>query len=770
MILSIITDVLQGRVEKMRREATINSNWCFTREQISGMPESVAGWERVDLPHTWNSYDGQDGGADYFRGQCFYLKDINIPSVVSGRMYYIEFGAVASECTVYINGSEAARHSGGYSLFRADITPYITAGKNTVLVRVSNESRSDIYPQMADFTFFGGIHRSVRLIEVERTHFDMDCYGSRGVCVYSDVHDGEAVLYLKGYVCNAEKGDSVRFILKDADGQGVAEAFCDASDANCSISLGSVHLWQGTKDPYLYTVTAQVIRKNDVIDSICMTHGFRSFYIDPQKGFYLNGVLTPLRGVSRHGDRYCKGLALSLEDHIKDAELIREVGANTVRLAHYQHDEEFYALCDRYGFIVWAEIPFISRMSPDPKAHEGCMRQMRELIYQCFNHTCICFWGISNEITIGGSTEGLLKNLNSLNDLAHSLDSTRVTTMAQVTMLPMEDEQNSLTDILAYNHYFGWYLGSLSDNEAWLDEFHKKYPERALGLSEYGCEAIISYHSAEPRMGDYTEEYQCLYHEHMLRVLEERPWIWGSYVWNMFDFACDSRDEGGVAGRNNKGLVSYDRAIKKDSFYACKSYWSDEPFVHICSRRYYERAEEKIDVKVYSSCDSVSLTVNGESMGKLGGKHVFIFRGVSLKMGENTLTAHSGRQSDCVIIRRVSCESDGFVCADVSVGEVSNWFEGRSAGTAESMTFREGFYSVRSTVRQILGSERAGDMLAAALASATRMNVKKNMLMMMADQTPEQLITAMKPKDIDADEVLKMINFELQSIPIEQER
>lgn len=751
----------------MRREASINSNWCFTKEKISGMPESVSGWERVDLPHTWNAYDGQDGGADYFRGECWYIKDINIPCVMPSRCYYLEFGAVASECTVYINGNEATRHRGGYSLFRADITSYITSGKNTVSVRVSNEFYSDIYPQMADFTFFGGIHRGVKLIEVDKTHFDMEHFGSRGICVHSDVTDTGAVLYLKGYVSGACDGDVVRFLLSNADGKNIAEACCGADDANCSLSLESVHLWQGIKDPYLYTVTAQIIRKNDVLDSISVTHGFRSFYVDPQKGFYLNGVLTPLRGVSRHGDRYCKGLALSYDDHLRDAELIREVGANTVRLAHYQHDEDFYSLCDRYGFIVWAEIPFISKMSTDPAAHEGCTVQMRELICQSFNHTCICFWGISNEITIGGTAEGLVKNLNSLNDLVHSLDSTRVTTMAQVTMLPMEDGQNQITDILAYNHYFGWYVGSFSDNEAWLDEFHKKYPRRALGLSEYGCEGIISYHSQNPKMGDYTEEYQCLYHEHMLNILEERPWIWGSYVWNMFDFACDSRDEGGVAGRNNKGLVSYDRAIKKDAFYACKAYWSGEPFVHICSRRYYGREGEAIDVKVYSNCDGVSLSVNGKKVGSVSGKHVFYFRDVRLDMGYNTLTAQSARQSDSIVIRRVSEESESFVCPDTVGGEVENWFEGKQYDMTVGTVSDPRYYSVRCTVRQILGSERAGDILAAALASATGLKVKKAMLMMMADQTPEQIIVAMKPKDIDTDVALRLIDQALQEIPIE---
>lgn len=760
----------------MRKEVIINNGWYFTKEKQTSLPVCPKGWEKVSLPHTWNAYDGQDGGADYFRGECFYLKELEFSQILDSRLYYIEFGAVASQCKVYLNGQLVTQHKGGYSRFRANITPYIKGGKNILAVCADNSPTSDIYPQMADFTFYGGIHRSVKLIEVESTHFDLDFYGADGLEAYSDIFDeddgyAKAILHLKSYVVSPQPDDCVRYIVYNGEGGVVAEVFCGADTPETTLELERVRLWQGIKNPYLYGVEAQIIRRNEVLDNVSISHGFRSFFVDSEKGFFLNGELTPLRGVSRHGDRHNKGLALSLEDHIRDAMLISEVGANTVRLAHYQHAEEFYELCDRYGFVVWAEIPFISKMNNDPEAHKNCILQMKELIYQNFNHPSICFWGISNEITIGGSSDTLVKNLNDLNDLVHSLDKTRITTMAQVSMLPQDDEQNQITDILAYNHYFGWYGGQLSDNEKWFDEFHRKYPDRAIGISEYGCEGIISYHNESPRMGDYSEEYQAKYHEHMLNLLHSRDWIWGSYVWNMFDFGCDARDEGGVSGRNNKGLVSFDRAIKKDSFYICKAYWSDEPFVHICSKRYRERESKKINIKVYSNCDSVSLYVNGKDMGSVEGKYVFEFTDVRLSYGINTITAKSGGLEDTTVVCRVQKEPEGFVLKEDNQGFVGNWFDGKEESDPGELTFNEGYYSIKNTIREILDSNEAGDILAHALSSIMGMNIKKSMLMIMSEQTPETMLENDQIKQkigIESEKAIRLVNSELQKIRIKK--
>jgi len=368
-----------------------------------------------------------------------------------------------------------------------------------------------------------------------------------------------------------------------------------------SLKIDNVHLWNGLEDPFLYCLNVKLVRHNEVLDNVELNHGIREYYVDPDKGFFLNGKSLPLRGVSRHQDRLGKGNALDDMDHFDDLDLILNIGANSVRLAHYQQDDYFYELCDRYGLIVWAEIPFISRMNKDAKAHENAMEQMKELIYQNYNHSSICFWGISNEITIAGDIPGLTDNLRELDELVKSIDKTRLTTMAQVSMLPMDSDHNQITDILAYNLYFGWYGGKYTDNEVWFDKFRAMHPNRAVGLSEYGCEGIISWHSNTPECKDYTEEYQAEYHEHMAKLLAERPEIWGSYVWNMFDFGCDARDEGGVKGRNNKGMVTFDRKIKKDAFYLYKAYWSDDYFAHITGKRYALRHQNVIDIKVYSN-------------------------------------------------------------------------------------------------------------------------------------------------------------------------
>lgn len=752
----------------MRKEATINENWFFTKQKQMSVPRSAPGWEKINLPHTWNAHDGQDGGADYYRGECWYLKEIEFSHVCPEKLYYIEFAAVASKCTVYVNGVKVCEHKGGYSKFRANITQQIKSGKNIISVCADNSPQSDIYPQMADFTFYGGIHRGVKILEVARAHFDLDFYGGCGVQVYSVIDDGNnAELHIKSFIKGYEQGDCVRYSLIDAGDKQVCEVYTPAEDGETVINLENIHLWQGVRDPYLYKITAQILRHNDVLDNVSISYGFRSFYVDAEKGFFLNGESMPLRGVSRHGDRSGVGIALTYDDHKRDAELIYEVGANAVRLAHYQHDEYFYELCDRYGFVVWAEIPFISKMNEDVAAHENCLSQMKELIYQNYNHPCICFWGISNEITIGGYPQGLVENLRELNCLVHELDKTRLSTMAQVSILPMEDEQNSITDILAYNHYFGWYKGQLSDNEEWLDTFHKKYPKSALGLSEYGCEGIVSYHTKTPHSGDYTEEYQALYHEHMLSVLQKRDWIWGSFVWNMFDFGCDARDEGGVSGRNNKGLVSFDRAIKKDSFYICRAFWSNQPFVHICSKRYALRSGESTSVKVYSNCDSVTLFVNGIEVESISGKHVFEFEDVALRYGNNTVVVKSGSCKDITVIKRVDKEPESYTLTEEETA-VANWFEIASDNPPE-LEFRDGYYSVKMTIREILESPEAGDMFVSMMASVSGMKIKKTMFMMMADQTPEELILGSVGTSVSSDKVqkiLKQLNAELQKISI----
>lgn len=491
--------------------------------------------------------------------------------------------------------------------------------------------------------------------------------------------------------------------------------------------------------------------------------------MDPEKGFFLNGIPTPLRGVSRHQDRLGQGNALTEEDHLEDAYMIAELGANTVRLAHYQHNQAFYDACDALGLVVWAEIPFISVMSKDPKGHDNCRQQMKELIYQNYNHPCICFWGISNEITIGGDRPGLQENLEDLNKLVKELDSTRLTTMAQVSALPKESRHNQITDVLSYNHYFGWYGGDYTQNEKWLDEFHQMYPDRTLGISEYGCEGIISWHTDDPKCKDYTEEYQAEYHEHMAKIIDERPYLWATHIWNMFDFGCDARDEGGVKGRNNKGLVTLDRKVKKDAYYIYKAYWSEEPFVHITGRRYALRPYDHMTVKVYSNQKQVTLYVNGKSAGTQEGNKIFLFENIALDQDINVITAKAeGCPADTVTFTKVSQPYAGYVRPvdeeDEGAG-VKNWFEGVDEnGELPEMTFNESYYSVRDFVSEILTNEEAAEILVSAINTYGTMKTKRSMLGILSGVPVEDLAEMYASDKEKRERLLRLANAELQKV------
>lgn len=752
----------------MRQYKVLQNHWFFTKKNLRKAPDSLPkDWEEVSLPHTWNNRDGQDGGSDYHRGRCWYVRELHIEP--SFELVYLEFQAASSACEVYLNGKKVTEHEGGYSTFRADITPYLKEKENILAVMVDNEHLDSIYPQMADFTFYGGLYREVSLIYVRKTHFDLDYYGSEGVTVSSKITgDRQALVSFHAYVTNPMEGDQVCFTVYDEEGVETASVTRPAvEDTTAQLTLSGLHLWQGTEDPYLYTIDAVILHCNEAADIVRVRHGFREFSVNPQKGFFLNGRLTPLRGVSRHQDRLELGNALTFLEHLEDAQLIRELGANTVRLAHYQHSQDFYDLCDEMGFIVWAEIPFISRMNSAPGAHENCIRQMKELILQNYNHSSICFWGIANEITIGGNPPGLIENLKDLNNLAHRLDDTRLTTMAQVTMLPMEDEQNQITDVVSYNHYFGWYSGSYYDNEKWLDAFHKMHPNRALGISEYGCEGILSYHSDSPKAGDYSEEYQAEYHEHMAKIIGERPWLWATHIWNMFDFGCDARDEGGVAGRNNKGLVTFDRRIKKDSFYLYQAYWSQEPMIHICGKHYAVRTGSSITVKVYSNLSEVELFVNGASAGKKEGYRVFTFPDIPLPMGFTTITATSGHYSDTTCFERTLETPASYTFVEEEHADcVTNWFDSADLETDREMTFHEGFYSVQDTIDVLLQDKDACEITVNAVSSLMKRKVKKTMLQIMGGQKLTDLTSMSTDTDqAQIKKALSYLNEKLQEIP-----
>lgn len=670
----------------MRTIINWNENWAFTKEACDVPAAFPAQWETVSLPHTWNAIDGQDGGNDYHRGTCWYAKELQRSLIPEGARCYLELKGANSSADVYVNGQKLAHHDGGYSTWRVGL-PEGTEDSVLIAVAVDNSPNETVYPQMADFTFYGGLYRDVNLIMVSETHFDLDYYGAPGIKVTPTVQGADASVEIETYLTNAKEGQTLTYLIRDGEGNEVARAQGGISQTAMTLELSDVRLWNGRKDPYLYTAEAQISENGQVLDNVSARFGCRTFRIDAEKGFFLNGESYPLHGVSRHQDWKGLGNALKPEHHEKDIDLICEVGATTIRLAHYQHDQYFYDLCDERGLVIWAEIPYISKHMPGGR--ENTLSQMRELIAQNYNHPSIVVWGLSNEISMAGSNDDLLENHRLLNDLAHEMDKTRLTTIACVSMCDIHDPYVHIPDVVSYNHYYGWYGGDTSMNGPWMDNFHKEYPELPIGMSEYGCEAL-NWHTSQPDQGDYTEEYQAYYHEELIKQLFTRPYIWATHVWNMFDFGADARNEGGENGQNHKGLVTFDRQYKKDSFYAYKAWLSDEPFVHICGKRYVDRVEETTKVTVYSNQPQVELFVNGQSLGVQESEEHFFYFQVPNK-GESVLAAAAGDCRDESRIRKVEKFNEDYRLKEK--GAILNWFD---------VTAPEGYFSLNDKLSAIL--------------------------------------------------------------------
>ena len=666
----------------MRNVKVINGGWLFTKDAKSAPATLPADWTALDLPYTWNGKDGQDGGNDYYRGTCYFAKEIQAQDMPEGEVKYLQFDGVNSSCVVYWNNKEITKHDGGYSTFRVEIKDI--KDTNLLVVAVDNSANDRVYPQNADFTFYGGIYRDVSIIAVPKNHFDLDYYGSPSIMVTPEIKGVDAEIEIKTFFKN--KDCKVRYEII-ADGEVIATK---EDDDDAELEIKNVHLWAGLADPYLYTAKATLICDGVEVDEVSTHFGCRTFKIDPNKGFILNGREYPLRGVSRHQDRPDVGNALTPEMHKEDLELILEMGANTIRLAHYQHSQVFYDLCDEAGLVLWAEIPYIS--SHMPTGYDNTISQMKELVVQNYNHPSIVVWGLSNEITIAGSNPNLIKNHKDLNDMVHEMDKTRLTTIAAVSMCDINDEYVHISDVLSYNHYFGWYGGSTEMNGPWFDYFHKKYPNKPIGISEYGCEAL-NWHTSNPTQGDYTEEYQSYYHEELIKQIADRPCLWATHVWNMFDFAADARSEGGENGMNHKGLVTFDRKYKKDSFYAYKAWLSKEPVLHLCSKRYIDRVEDVTKVTVYSNQPEVELFANGVSVGKqTKGKYPFFYFDVKNE-GTTELKVVAGDLTDTATINKVDTPNEAYIMKEE--GQVINWFE---------ISTPDGYLSINNTIGDIMST------------------------------------------------------------------
>lgn len=586
----------------------------------------------------------------------------------------------------------------------------------------------------------------MNLILVPETHFELVRDGAPGIRVTPVVSDD-----LKSAVVTVETWQNGGTVTYTLNGKTKTAASVDGH-ASAEFTIENVHLWDGVDNPCLYTVTAGL----DSGDAVSARFGCRRLRFDAQEGFFLNDRPYPLRGVSRHQDRAGIGNALTLKEHREDMEIIREIGANTVRLAHYQHAQEFYDLCDENGIIVWAEIPYITQHMP--KGRDNTLSQMKELISQCYNHPSIVCWGLSNEITVNGMSEDLMENHRLLNDLCHEMDQTRPTTMAHAFMLEQDSPLIDLADIGSYNLYFGWYLGTLEQNDRFFDEYHAKHPERCIGFSEYGADANPRFQTAEPEQGDYSEAYQCVYHEHILKLIEERPYLWATHLWNLFDFAADGRSEGGNNGVNQKGLVTMDRQVKKDAFYLYKAAWSAEPFVHLCGRRYAERAESETEIKVYSNLPEITLLVDGREVAARSGKTVYLFR-IPIT-GEHIVEARGGNCTDAMTIRRTEQPNAAYRLGNA--GGVANWFDEEG--------FDSSCFSIRDTLGALMQNPDTGKIVGAVMAkaSASRGDVARSaggnasLQRMMASMSLESLLK--KAGDAVSAEDVRRLNAALQKI------
>ena len=684
----------------MRKIVNINRKWAFSKEATAVPAQIDSKWNFVNLPHSWNAIDGQDGDSDYWRGTAYYVHELNKEDLPESDRYYIEINGANSSADLYVGGEKLATHHGGYSTWRVDITEKIQP-KTLIVLAVDNAPNEQVYPQMADFTFYGGLYRDVNIICVSESHFDLDYYGGPGIKVTPVVDGKNANVEVETFVTGSKMGQSVRYTFYDQEENPIGSV--ESAEGKIHYTIENVRLWNGRKDPYLYCVEAELIEDGKVIDSVCTRFGCRSFEIDPNKGFILNGESYPLRGVSRHQDRWGIGNALLPEHHEEDMELICEMGATTIRLAHYQHDQYFYDLCDEKGLVIWAEIPYISQHMPTGR--ENTISQMKELIVQNYNHPSIVVWGLSNEISMKGDKDpDLLENHNILQNLCHEMDKTRLTTIAAVSPCPIDSPYIQIPDVVSYNHYFGWYGGDTSMNGPWFDNFHKTHPNIPIGISEYGCEAL-NWHTSNPQQGDYTEEYQAYYHEELIKAIAERPYLWATHVWNMFDFGADTRNEGGENGQNHKGLMTFDRKYKKDSFYAYKAWLNPAPMVHICGKRYIDRVEDVTKVTVYSNQPTVELFANGQSLGVQNNNGMPFFYFDVPNTGKTRLVAVAGELKDESVINKVEVFNEEYRLKEK--GAILNWFD---------ITEPEGYLSLNDKMSTIMATLKGKMLLMGLLA------------------------------------------------------
>jgi beta-galactosidase len=655
-ILIVMGTLLLGHPSRLAADTSFSLRWSFFKGD-AGNTADASGWETVDIPHTWNVTDAADGGGKdmqsrdgYHRGPGWYRKIIRTDESLRGKRLFIRFEGASSVADVYLNGQPVGGHKGAFGAFCLELTKLLKIGAdNELRVRVDNSWRSDLPPLSGDFPVFGGIYRPVSLLNKSQACISPLVLGSNGVRIrQQDVSRESAGVEISTSIDNAgEAADfEVECSLKDAEGAVVVRESSSLRAQGAAVvtqrmTLKNPRLWHGRSDPYLYSVEISLKQGGQVIDSQVEPLGLRFFKVDPQQGFFLNGEPYMIYGVNRHQDRAGKGWAVGSEDHAEDVRLIQETGARGVRLAHYPHAGEFYSLCDKAGLLVWAEVPNVDCISHDPAFAENAKTQLREMILQHGNHPSIFCWSLFNEMYHRPSAafDPLLKELNTL---AKEEDPTRFT--AGATNKTDRVGLANITDLIAFNAYPGWYEGNPDGMTQVQEKYNRLGESRGIGVSEYGAGGSIRQHQQNPPKSVPTsrwhpEEWQAIVHEGNYRSIRDYAPCWGSFVWNMFDFASDWRDEGDAPGINDKGLVSYDRKTRKDAFFFYKANWSGEPVLYITSRRHVEREDAVTPVKIYSNAPSVKLRINGAEIGtkEVDDLKVARWDEVRLKPGNNTI-------------------------------------------------------------------------------------------------------------------------------------
>jgi len=644
-----------------REDTRLDSGWKFQLDDPTNAAAADfddAGWPAVSIPHCWGWEDAMQG-KNYYRGPGWYRRELDL-APAAGKRYFLWFGAASTVADVYLNGKLLGEHRGGFGAFCFEITRQLSAGgTNLVAVRVNNAPEPDIAPLSGDFSVYGGLYRPVHLIVTDEENFTPTDHGSPGVAwLQTSVSTTQAVLDVTAQISNAARnGRELALVASvlDADGNRVAgseEKITPVPGVTAPyflrVTVPQPHLWNGRKDPYLYRAVVELRAADEVVDSVEQPLGLRFYSVDPDKGFFLNGQPYHLHGVDRHQDRMNKGWAISEADMDEDISLIKEIGATVIRCAHYQHSDYFYSQCDKAGILVWAEIPQVNEINAGPEFAETSRNQLLDLIRQNVNHPSIFVWSLFNEIREGHADPH--RELQDLRNTAHGEDPTRPVIAATCTeKLP---EMNKIPDLLGWNIYPGWYSGwgTKDDFAASLDQ--RRYDSRSGGfcVSEYGAGANVTQHEDNPKQPKtsgqwHPEEWQAIVHENAWAAMKERPFVWGTFVWCMFDFAVSTRHEGGIPGRNDKGLVTYDRKIRKDAFYFYKANWSDEPVLYLTDRRFTERTNAVTNVKIYSNAAKVELRLNGVSQGEHSGgtNGVFLWPNVTLQPGENKVEARAER-------------------------------------------------------------------------------------------------------------------------------